>query len=1761
MELFANTIVRQVEEIIDNHLEVLGSTKELRIFSSSLTPDVTLHLATSLAEFINQKKITTKFVFKVGAQLWNDWANDYKGQYLNQVKALELNNWIDDEDRLTAYRDMKLDKNSGMDLLLIILIGVDRATDRSSLKDFYSITPDLLWKERLNGTFTPWIESTLRNHSIDPTRETTKLFDALLMRLRDYSAGDIKRISDYLNETKFDNVQDASDALKEAYASLEFWGLPNIYNFNIVKKGTTYLEEAIVFFEYQKFLKSQERTKALKKIEDFEEDLRVGQIGPFSQDDFSKQFENIKAFTDNLRIYVEKNDSDAKAKLLKTNYSFIIENVFPKRLTPGASPKSSSLQKIDAPPLETVLTAIWKNIVEYKGLCTKKNLKPARALKKIRLIGDKFRHDCESTELASDLLRGCLGGIDSYIKDKLLIECDSANTDDCIEIESNLAPAQGILCEKIGSGIPGFQFRVIFEASDDITVTNNFQWQLSETQPYRNLWSMARAVRDKIAKESSSVLPVFFGQFYEEMFLVNDEDEINRILKLNIANLGLQNLLQAPGLDKQDPAYSTLLELCGSYFNLLKAYTDSGYFEVLENFISPLRTHYERAFKKCMNSNSNGAFSDLSFLLYKAFLFLKAFENEREIDFWSNHTRSAIITGLHPSVIEILRHREVFLMHAFQNKAEEILRDNFGRKCSTKDWLDITELAQINYPLFGLIVDNKGTLDTSVTSFDIVSRIGHPAPTKSALSSKILIKYDSPEEEDISDADLFRESRESDLIWTILREYSKLHCHAHDGISLLVLNVEKPQSVIAGINSFLKNDIFKSGDAAEQDFTTYHVTLTLYCESDNTEVITRYLREWEKRWSYERRNSASYYGNCKIHCSHRVISDPSNYVAEIKSQSNLTDIAILPNFMSDVSHGNTFRNAQPYKIDWDNLLKFPIVETPSCSVKGHAKELERNRVISNRQFSFATLHSEMGAAFKYESMSSNGSHIVVSRGDLSPWRNTINALHDKAVWVVCLDPLIDEKLMAFSSNEERHKKREIIGFASGLGSHGQLNYTVSTEKASLQQIEIGLRKQLNIILGPCSEDQLHKMAHKLVIESKNLSGMSLVKATGPTTYVHDLVAKTITWMIRSKNSEDLGVLLCDKMVSLDTFPHWFNSRDTRKRPDLLRIEAYLCKDSRIAIRAQVIEVKLRHYSMDAIDEAAGQIENGLKQLAEVFAPKLSGHRATIDSRYWRAQLQRLIATRSHVAPAMLDQVTSALEKLIDGDFDIGWQAFGFGYWLDADSNVLKVEKKWPFTICDKQISVPFIGTDLNFLKSDFTQPQLPADHLFQDYVWFRSIDRSSEDPFDSAGGDTDEDIFLSEKILETINEEAKDVLIKEANPEIGQPEQILPAPQKLPDRIYLGDTESGRQIYWEYGHSGLNNRHILIFGQSGSGKTYAIQALLCELADARQNSVIIDYTSGFENQKLEPEANQILNPKQHLVLDHPLPINPFRRQPTLIAGELRLEKATTTALRVSSVFSAVYLLGDQQKAALYQAVKRGLEHFDDKMNLDRLVEILGSETELSASKESAQTLLNKIIPFVDGAPFGEEHPESWLHFYEDPLSRVHIIQLVGCAKDFSTLVTEFALIDLYSLARAKGDQHTPKVIVLDEIQNLDHSEGAPLSDYLREGRKFGISAILATQTLRNLKEDAQDRLFQAAHKLFFRPADTEVQEYAKILSRTDDATPDIWKKRLSSLKKGECYSLGPSVNQVTGELQDRPFKVKITSLQKRLDRMLRDKSS
>jgi len=237
-------------------------------------------------------------------------------------------------------------------------------------------------------------------------------------------------------------------------------------------------------------------------------------------------------------------------------------------------------------------------------------------------------------------------------------------------------------------------------------------------------------------------------------------------------------------------------------------------------------------------------------------------------------------------------------------------------------------------------------------------------------------------------------------------------------------------------------------------------------------------------------------------------------------------------------------------------------------------------------------------------------------------------------------------------------------------------------------------------------------------------------------------------------------------------------------------------------------------------------------------------------------------------------------------------------------------------------------------------------------------------------------------------------------------------------------------------------------------------------------------------------------------------------------------------------------MGSQQDAALTRALETGIQNGASFT----LNDLLG---QLEEEGTHGQSVANKLMPLIRAEPFRPQPDAPWDEILNTTNHWVHVLQLSGFDRNTQRMITEFVLWDLWDYVTKMGSKDFPIPLVLDEIQNLDHSSDSPLDKMLREGRKYGVSLILATQTTSNFNQEQRDRLFQAGHKLFFKPAETETDRFAKILSL---ATPDIkqaeWRQRLTQLKKGECYSLGPVLGE-QDSFNSQPVLVKVTALEKR----------
>lgn len=357
-----------------------------------------------------------------------------------------------------------------------------------------------------------------------------------------------------------------------------------------------------------------------------------------------------------------------------------------------------------------------------------------------------------------------------------------------------------------------------------------------------------------------------------------------------------------------------------------------------------------------------------------------------------------------------------------------------------------------------------------------------------------------------------------------------------------------------------------------------------------------------------------------------------------------------------------------------------------------------------------------------------------------------------------------------------------------------------------------------------------------------------------------------------------------------------------------------------------------------------------------------------------------------------------------------------------------------------------------------------------------------------------------------------------------------------------------QKVYWEYGNEDLGNKHMLIQGKSGQGKTYFIQRVLKELSNQDIPSIIIDYTDGFRFDQLEEEFKDELgdNLKQYIVMKNKFPLNPFKRYLIDLGdGEPFMQDESEVASRFKSIISSVFpSLGNQQLNVLYQSVISGLHKYGENMDLYYL------KTELENDGSGpAISLLNNLRGLLDKNPFDINSDFDWSDL-DKRNGNVIIIQLTALQSDIQKIISELILWDLWSYKTQNGSKDKPFVIVLDEAHNLDFGSNSPCGKILQEGRKFGWSAIFATQAVKNLfKSDEIAKLDNVEEKIFFHPTDSSTKSIADTISY-DQKSKKEWENKLLRLNKGQCVVYA-QLRKDDGSLDKlKPYHVDVASLDK-----------
>ena len=198
-------------------------------------------------------------------------------------------------------------------------------------------------------------------------------------------------------------------------------------------------------------------------------------------------------------------------------------------------------------------------------------------------------------------------------------------------------------------------------------------------------------------------------------------------------------------------------------------------------------------------------------------------------------------------------------------------------------------------------------------------------------------------------------------------------------------------------------------------------------------------------------------------------------------------------------------------------------------------------------------------------------------------------------------------------------------------------------------------------------------------------------------------------------------------------------------------------------------------------------------------------------------------------------------------------------------------------------------------------------------------------------------------------------------------------------------------MYWHFGHPKLLNRHLLVFGKSGTGKTYGIQCLLAEMAVAGLRSLIVDYTDGFLPAQMEPRFKEIAQPKNHFVYSRaPAAESVSAPTPGDRSVDARVRRNQLSGGLPYRQHLHVGLRGRRTTAGGAEPLAAG--GAGDRARASRWTHCCRS---CSEDGPHGLSLANKIEPFIQARPFRGDVESAWEDMLSAPDHGVHVLQLKG----------------------------------------------------------------------------------------------------------------------------------------------------------------------
>ncbi|WP_344017316.1 helicase HerA domain-containing protein [Microlunatus capsulatus] len=305
----------------------------------------------------------------------------------------------------------------------------------------------------------------------------------------------------------------------------------------------------------------------------------------------------------------------------------------------------------------------------------------------------------------------------------------------------------------------------------------------------------------------------------------------------------------------------------------------------------------------------------------------------------------------------------------------------------------------------------------------------------------------------------------------------------------------------------------------------------------------------------------------------------------------------------------------------------------------------------------------------------------------------------------------------------------------------------------------------------------------------------------------------------------------------------------------------------------------------------------------------------------------------------------------------------------------------------------------------------------------------------------------------------------------------------------LGVDASSSDVLWRVSTQG--SPHAFIIGIPGQGKSVTTRHIIRSFADQGLPSLVFDFHGDMAADP--PSGSTVLNAAEGL------PFSPFE-------ADVRVGRPiNTTAWEISEIVAYVTKLGEIQRNHVYDALQamysaRGWQGVNRGDSVPVISEF-GDAVEIAEANARGRNARQRLRPMTDFGLFRDDADTAFdlLNAYRGGVV-VDLSQLG--LEEVQLFAASFILRKIYREMFNWPQDHTLKLaVVLDEAHRM--ARDVTLPKLMKEGRKYGISVIVASQSADDFHKDV---LGNAGTKIVFRtnhPASRAVSGYLRGRSGLD----------------------------------------------------------